>query len=216
MFQELMPLLQRREKLSMSLIANGDKITIIVLPEPGTMIKEPTEAQVAALKTPFTLTGLPEDLDKGIVNELLKDYDAQHRSIEAQALEMKEQMAAAAAKMEEERKEKMKSRHVSGSKSKTEPATAKKPDPPVPPDPPKKPLPPSLFDAPADAPKEEPEVEPESEVEPAIPSVDQPPVQTETAESASDLALVSNDEDDEELELLRTPIDEPADMEQAA
>lgn len=209
MFQELWPLLQRREIINLQLIKNDDMINIIVIPTEGTSIKDPTEAQRTALTMPFAVKGTPEDLDEGLAAKLLRDGVKAHLTIEDQAKKISEQTAAGVAAMEQEQKEKLKNK--SSSVSKSGPATKPKSPPEPPPEPPKKPLPPSLFDAPADDSKDSTAPAPVNDiaqVESVAPSA-APSSTPMTPVSAPAASLPGfSDDSDEEEELLRTPIDE--------
>ena len=99
MFSELMPLLAERTVLITVARESGTSIRATVVPK-GT-----SERENAALSTPLSFVGTPEELDRDFANELASYVDA-HRQLGSTLAQAKATMEAAAKAAQEEAKSK--------------------------------------------------------------------------------------------------------------
>jgi len=163
MFVELLPLLRNRTiSISVAVPANGDNITLTIVPkvtdEKAEECGSIKEAAVKALSSALTLTArTAEELDAGLHQALLQ-YVGSQLTIEGSINEMVKTVKA----VEEEAKEATKAAVAAAKKKSGQTTIGSKPTPPPAPVEEKKPeppAPPSLFDVvPAEEPAAKPEV----------------------------------------------------------
>ena len=165
MFVELLPLLRNRTvSISVAVPANGDNITLTIVPkvtdEKAEECGSIKEAAVKALSGALTLTAqTAEELDAGLHQALLQ-YVGSQLTIEGSINEMVKTVKAA----EEEAKEATKAAVAAAKKKTGQTTIGSKPTPPPAPVEEKKSeptAPPSLFDV---VPAEEPAAKPEDDV----------------------------------------------------
>lgn len=106
MFIELMPLLAQRTVLITVARENDTTLRVNVLP------KRANDSENAALTTPLSFTGTPEELDRDFARELAAYVDA-HQRLGSTLAEAKVTMEAAAKAAEEEAKRKAEERRKS-------------------------------------------------------------------------------------------------------
>ena len=99
MFSELMPLLAERTVLITVARESDTTIRATVVP------KRNSESENAALSTPLSFVGTPEELDRDFANELASYVDA-HRQLGSTLAQAKATMEAAAKAAQEEAKRK--------------------------------------------------------------------------------------------------------------
>ena len=141
MFQELAPLLRQRAVLLTVTHLEDDQIRVNVVPQ---KIKD---GDNAALTTPLTVTGTPEELDRDLPTTLVNFVGA-HLGLKNTLDRVKEEMDTAAKVAQAEARSKNKSAGIKPPPKAevTKPAETPKPAPPPPSEPARAA---SLFDAPA-------------------------------------------------------------------
>lgn len=106
MFTELMPLLAQRTVLITVARENDTTLRVNVLP------KRASDSENAALTTPLSFTGTPEELDRDFARELAAYVDT-HQRLGSTLTEAKATMEAAAKAAQEEAKRKAEERRKS-------------------------------------------------------------------------------------------------------
>jgi PRTRC genetic system protein E len=124
-FTELMPLLAHRTVLITVARENDTTLRVNILP------KRANDSENAALTTPLSFTGTPEELDRDFARELASFVDA-HQALGSTLSAAKATMEAAAKAAQEEAKRKADERRKSKTTSSAPSPTPSDPPPPAP------------------------------------------------------------------------------------
>ena len=121
MFQELMPLLAQRILLLTVSRVSDEQISVNIIPKP---LKSDQQDDGAALTTPLSVTGTPQELDEQLPRELAEFVET-HLGLSSTLKSAKEQMDAAAKAAKEAAKKPINSKSHSGSSKTATPSPAK-------------------------------------------------------------------------------------------
>jgi PRTRC genetic system protein E len=122
MFKELAPLFHQRSVVIMINPIEGDKLTVAILP------KKLNDSENAALSTPVSVTGTPEELDEQLPSTLTQFVGA-HLELKNTLELAKEEMARAAKAAKQESKPKTTAKAEATTENAAKPAQAKTPPP---------------------------------------------------------------------------------------
>jgi PRTRC genetic system protein E len=111
MFQELMPLLAQRTLIVCMSRVSDDEMRVSVIPKP---LKSDQPNDDAALTTPLSITGTPQELDEQLPRQLVEFVET-HLGLSSNLKSAKEQMEAAAKAARETAKKSTNSKSHSGS-----------------------------------------------------------------------------------------------------
>jgi PRTRC genetic system protein E len=189
MFKELAPLFHQRSVVIMINPIEGDKLTVAILP------KKLNDSENAALSTPVSVTGTPEELDEQLPSTLTQFVGA-HLELKNTLELAKEEMARAAKAAKQELKPKTTAKAEITTADAAKPGEKKPAAQPAKPAQAKTPPPPStanVFDFGAPAPTPAP-----------VATADPTPV---------DAPAVEEDDENEEEEILSEVAEEPAEDE---
>ena len=121
MFEELMPLLKQRVLIVTLSRVGDEQICVNVIPKP---LKSDQPADGAALTTPLSVTGTPQELDEQLPRQLVEFVET-HLGLSSTLKSAKEQMEAATKAAREAAKKSANSKSQSGSSRDATPSTAK-------------------------------------------------------------------------------------------
>jgi len=121
MFQELMPLLAQRILLLTLSRVGDEQISVNVIPK---LLKSDQQDDDAALTTPLSVTGTPEELDEQLPRQLVEFVEA-HLGLSSTLKSAKEQIEAAAKAAKEAARKPTSSKSHSGSNRSPAPSSTR-------------------------------------------------------------------------------------------